>query len=559
MSFHAATHVGDESEAHSGLKKGVDRRSIAFRLALIAAGLVLMTAAALKAWPLMFSAQAAPMLWMIAQVEVEWLLGLWLLSGVRLRLAWMAALLLFTVFAGVNAVKLMRGESECGCFGPLETSPWVTLLIDLAVIALLVFCRPPNVRQKRPNAASETRTRPLFLLAGFGVTAALAAAVLMSWNMPQPLVGRERISQTRTKLYVRPARWSGQVFPLLDYMDIGDRLAKGRWRVLLYHHDCSRCREAIQSWIRGDVGEDFYGRALVEVPPFGSLDAAAVAEARGWVHGRLSDDHTWFVPTPVFVQIQDGIVKQVRRELEWPVRRPRVGTEATSGSTTTTTPALEAEAIGKTEAIQVASQAYDFGYVKPGGVDEANVSVANPLAKPLEIESIESECVCLEVLDAPLRIPARGTVKLRLRFTAPQQPQHYAKQVVLFTANARVPVIELTVRARVGLPLTAEPKVVRLLPAGEGKSREAVVTITNDGEQSVRLLYSTSNQPGVFAMLPREPIPPGGEVNIPIKAAPLETNSRNGSAAIRIHTSSSHQPVLTVQVEFSEEGTLRQE
>ena len=67
----------------------------------------------------------------------------------------------------------------------------------------------------------------------------------------------------------------------------------------------------------------------------------------------------------------------------------------------------------------------------------------------------------------PSRIPARATVKLSLRFTAPQQPQHNAKQVVTFTANAKVLVIELTIRARVGLPLAAQLKVAGLQPAGK--------------------------------------------------------------------------------------------
>ena len=43
-----------------------------------------------------------------------------------------------------------------------------------------------------------------------------------------------------------------------------------------------------------------------------------------------------------------------------------------------------------------------------------------------------------------------------------------------------------------------------------------MVTISNGGDKPVRLLYNTSTLPGVFAMLPRKPLPPGDEISVAI-------------------------------------------
>lgn len=64
-----------------------------------------------------FSAQAGA--WAMLIVVVEWGIGLaMLLGGGGLRMASLAAAMLFAVFAGVIAVALARGEAlACSCFG----------------------------------------------------------------------------------------------------------------------------------------------------------------------------------------------------------------------------------------------------------------------------------------------------------------------------------------------------------------------------------------------------------------------------------------------------------
>ncbi len=44
---------------------------------------------------------------------------------------------------------------------------------------------------------------------------------------------------------LEPGEWAGKELPILEHIDIGDRLKAGNWLVLLYHYDCPGCAEAI--------------------------------------------------------------------------------------------------------------------------------------------------------------------------------------------------------------------------------------------------------------------------------------------------------------------------
>ena len=112
---------------------------------------ILIAAALLKGYQLatapvvgsgLFSSRA----FLIALVEFEWLLGVWLLSGLYPRRAWQVALACFAGFACVSLYKGLSGDASCGCFGRVEVSQRWTLVLDLgAVLALLAW--PPNCGQ----------------------------------------------------------------------------------------------------------------------------------------------------------------------------------------------------------------------------------------------------------------------------------------------------------------------------------------------------------------------------------------------------------------------------
>jgi hypothetical protein len=74
----------------------------------------------------------------------EIILGLWLILGVHPQWARRAAVACFLAFLAVSLIKVSVGEDKCGCFGPLPVSPWMTLGLDGAAAAALLFTRPPD-------------------------------------------------------------------------------------------------------------------------------------------------------------------------------------------------------------------------------------------------------------------------------------------------------------------------------------------------------------------------------------------------------------------------------
>jgi len=110
---------------------------------------------------------------------------------------------------------------------------------------------------------------------------------------------------------LEPETWVGQRLPILEYIDIGQKLEKGTWLVLFYHYDCPDCAEAIPKYeqMACDLAgnEDFLQIALIEVPPYGP---AALSENLPCSVGRLPDTKEWFVTTPAIALLTDGQVKQ---------------------------------------------------------------------------------------------------------------------------------------------------------------------------------------------------------------------------------------------------------
>jgi len=119
----------------------------AARLVRVALGLFLLVAAGLKAHslatdPLSQDAFFASPRLLIAVIEVEIVLGLWLLSGWFVRAAWVMALGFFGLLAGASLYLALAGQRSCGCFGQVTVSPWVTFGLDVGAVVALALWRP---------------------------------------------------------------------------------------------------------------------------------------------------------------------------------------------------------------------------------------------------------------------------------------------------------------------------------------------------------------------------------------------------------------------------------
>ena len=109
---------------------------------------------------------------------------------------------------------------------------------------------------------------------------------------------------------LEPETWAGKRLPIMEHIDIGEQLEKGRWIIFLYRHNCPVClaiygkfeQMAHNLANRGDCQKKV---ALVEVPPYGLI---AGNTERSFISGKLSNDRKWFVDS-CLILLSDGIIQ----------------------------------------------------------------------------------------------------------------------------------------------------------------------------------------------------------------------------------------------------------
>lgn len=98
-----------------------------------------------------------PLLWPagLTITGLEWLLGVWILSGRRLATGTLAVAVLYSIYALWMAVGLLRGLDlpNCGCYGVFYPQPlrWYSPLEDLAVVGMCYALWSSGSKTKAPH------------------------------------------------------------------------------------------------------------------------------------------------------------------------------------------------------------------------------------------------------------------------------------------------------------------------------------------------------------------------------------------------------------------------
>jgi len=273
---------------------------------------VLLTAAGLKTYQLATTPSLGDGLldarWLnILVVEFELGFGVWLIFGMLPKTTWLASLACFTAFAGVSFYKGMIGADSCGCFGAVAVNPWYTFMLDACIVAALIACRPNGIslriRVFLSELTAERRWKQLAsVMIGWLLLAVPATAVMMSVsaNSLAELGTEFTGADGRKTILLEPEKWKGKEFPLLPYIEppeVREPLKTGEWTVVLYHHDCPKCKETISDL----ASKGTQNVVCVEMPPYGEATLPS-----GVIHAKLiagADGYDWFAETPVVTTI----------------------------------------------------------------------------------------------------------------------------------------------------------------------------------------------------------------------------------------------------------------
>jgi len=164
---------------------------VSWRMSASLLGIFLVLAACLKAHGLFVDPLAqdgifsAPWL-QVTAIELEFILGLWLLCNWLPRLAWLVSLLLFGMLSAASLYLALTGQASCGCFGQVKVNPWITFAIDTAAVATLLLFRPQANQTWSgtsdlflvDNAKEKVEAQVLGILKSIFQTAALVAILL---------------------------------------------------------------------------------------------------------------------------------------------------------------------------------------------------------------------------------------------------------------------------------------------------------------------------------------------------------------------------------------------
>lgn len=107
---------------------------------------------------------------------------------------------------------------------------------------------------------------------------------------------------------IDPQASVGKRLPFLDQIAARSALSKGKWLLVIYHHDCPMCQEALPRYQdRSKKGERI---AFVEVPPLATPAQQPVRKDPAWIVTSLTADRMWFFPMLTRFEIADGVVKR---------------------------------------------------------------------------------------------------------------------------------------------------------------------------------------------------------------------------------------------------------
>lgn len=334
----------------------------------IVAGLMLVIASLLKCYQLLTELIISTGFWeswefFLIQIPLELGLGIWLLCGLFRKAAWLVAVGAFGMFIVITLQKGFAGAESCGCFGPIDVNPWVTLAaVDLTIFLGLLIFRPkaqkllpppwPSVKHFFAVAIPTFLFLPaLVLILAFNKppdkTDEYVVVKPEQWQVAQHRLGQvtqrkrpaekpaEKISYPKSateEIKEQPEQGQEPVeqpvaeeeWPMLQYIDIADSLRSGLVAVVFWRYDCPDCHEAIpvyDKFSRDMAGqEDSIRFAFIEVPPFGLAYKSPVPKNTPCLTGKLDSSMEWLnITTPFVVVILDSsLVKYWQAEAPEP-------------------------------------------------------------------------------------------------------------------------------------------------------------------------------------------------------------------------------------------------
>jgi hypothetical protein len=238
---------------------------------------------------------------------------MWLLP----RLARPVGIAMLAAFLPVLIGDVALGASSCGCFGPVQIHPGITLVMDVAFLLGLWLLG------RHAEQLATTATLPTLTVVAAGLWAIVSFALAFGLTTGTPAA---TATSDSTAVSDRPAStaapaegyylpqydaWIGRSWSELPIsawiVGAPPDLEIGKQLVLFYRKDCEHCHALMEIYFAGPLVAPTTAVAVPERAGFPTVGVLPF-ECTECSRAELPAGVDWFLQTPVLVRLEDGVV-----------------------------------------------------------------------------------------------------------------------------------------------------------------------------------------------------------------------------------------------------------
>lgn len=245
------------------------------------------------------------------QAAIEFVIAVWLVSGVCWRQVQLVAGVLFLLFSVANLLKIITGAESCGCFGAVEISPWYTLIANIGAILALSLVASPVLSLPRRHDVIKLLS---ILVGGFILYAVMTNMIrVVSNSANSPVMDAEG------KMIFDKDHWIGHQMNLKNVVEIDANLATGIWVVVFIRSNCAKCVYNLPR--QKNLAEEMARQgktprvAFIDLQRHHPLDDAGDAVCPSCAYGGLKEGRNLPIETPTIILINNGVVTRVLDDL----------------------------------------------------------------------------------------------------------------------------------------------------------------------------------------------------------------------------------------------------
>jgi len=199
--------------------------------------------------------------------------------------------------------------------------------------------------------------------------------------------------------------------------------------------------------------------------------------------------------------------------------------------------------------LAVVESNYNFGTVSQGKKVQHNFVIRNSGDAILQIKELNASCGCTAAKPSSSLIPPGKSAEIQVIFDTANFSGKVQKSVSVVTNAGRSPNFTLNLDGNIVEELQVAPRQLSLGPVKPGVAKQASVTVTNRGANSVKLLSVSANSTSlqIKAVIKKAELKPGETGTIDLAITP-RSDAKVLSGYLHIITDSPHKKEITVPV-----------